>query len=67
MERGDGASKQLPLLPADYMVSDDDPVGVSLGVEGGDSDAQWDLVMKLFIRLAVRAYDSAREESSPAA
>ena len=67
MERGDGLPKQLPLLRADDMVSDDDPVGVSLGVEGSDSDAQWDLVMELFARVAVRAYDSAREESSPAA
>ena len=67
MERYDGASKQLPLLRADDMVADDDPVGVSLGVEGSDPDAQWDLVMGLFSRLAVRAYASAREESSPAA
>lgn len=67
MERGDGAPKQLPLLPADYMAPDEDPVGVSLGVVGGDPDAQWDSVMGLFSRLAVRAYLSAREEESPPA
>lgn len=67
MERGNGEPKQLPLLTADYMAPDEDPVGVSLGVVGGDPDAQWDLVMRHFSRLAVRAYLSAREQSPPAA
>ena len=62
MARDDRLPKQLPLLPADYMLSDDsaDP---RLGMSDEEIDAHWESVMWVFSRCARAAYVSFRQES----
>ena len=61
--RNTRAPRQLPLLPAgDMGPPPDDPVGVALGLDGGDLVDPWRPVMDLFARMAVRAYHQAQAD-----
>ena len=60
--RNTRAPRQLPLLSAGDMGPPDDPVGVALGLDGGDLVDPWRPVMSLFARMAVRAYHHAQAD-----
>ena len=49
-------------MPAGDMGPPDDPVGVALGLDGGDLVDPWRPVMDLFARMAVRAYHQAQAD-----